>query len=161
MWPCLGSVTHHSQTGIRLESPAINSFSLVNLFSVLYYFRFVYNSFSRESPQCITSSTSGFSEKATQWRKQQIIHKQKSTGISRNQLFHFSKINGFCYSFNERRPHSLIFWCSVPIKTRHFVAQWKSEKKKKARGLKRLLRLVTATKLHSLAISKKLLQIIT
>ena len=57
-----------------------------------------------------------------------------STGIPRNQLFHFSKINGFCYSFNERRPHSLIFWCSVPIKTRHFVAQWKSEKKKKKKG---------------------------
>ena len=113
-------MTHHSQTGIRLESPAINSFSLVNLFSVLYYFRFVYDSFSRESPQCITSSTSGFSEKATEWRKQQIIHKQE---VDWNQLFQFSKINGFCYSFNERRSHSLTFWCSAPIKTRHFVAQ--------------------------------------
>ena len=38
--------------------------------------------------------------------KKYIINKQE---VDWNQLFQFSKIKGFCYSFTERRSHGLTF----------------------------------------------------
>ena len=133
MWPCLGSVTHHSQTGSRLESPEINSFSLVNLFLsfVLFSAYLFMTHFPGKVHNVLHHQLLVFLRKPQNGENNKSFTNRKSTGIPRNQLFQFSKINGFCYSFNERRSHSLTFWCSAPIKTRHFVAQWKSEKKKK------------------------------
>ena len=82
------SFTNRKSTGIPRNQP----FQFSKLFSVLYYFLFFYDLFPRQSPQCITSSTSGFSEKATQWKKQYIINKQE---VDWNQLFQFSKIKDF------------------------------------------------------------------
>ena len=96
------SFTNRKSTGIPRNQP----FQFGKLFSVLYYFLFVYDLFPWQSPQCITSSTSGFSEKATQWKKKYIINKQE---VDWNQLFQFSKIKGFCCSFTERLSHGLTF----------------------------------------------------